>query len=224
MNQKCKLPQIELIQVIVNLGLGSKVLKIAKKQGVTGGTIYLGRGTVQSKLLNLFAISEIRKEIVMMLTTSNVARKTMDAIYQELHLEKPNHGIAFTTSVSMLAGTRNVGEIVDKKIVQRSEVTSMYQNIIIIVDKGKAENVMEAAKKAGAKGGTIINARGSGIHETTKLFAMDIEPEKEKVMILSEEQYTKGIVDKIYEELEIDKPGNGIIFVQDVLHTYGIYK
>lgn len=224
MNQKCKLPQIELIQVIVNLGLGSKVLKIAKKQGVTGGTIYLGRGTVQSKLLNLFAISEIRKEIVMMLTTSNVARKTMDAIYQELHLEKPNHGIAFTTSVSMLAGTRNVGEIVDKKIVQRSEVTSMYQNIIIIVDKGKAENVMEAAKKAGAKGGTIINARGSGIHETTKLFAMDIEPEKEKVMILSEEQYTKGIVDKIYEELEIDKPGNGIIFVQDVLQTYGIYK
>lgn len=224
MNQKCKLPQIELIQVIVNLGLGSKVLKIAKKQGVTGGTIYLGRGTVQSKLLNLFAISEIRKEIVMMLTTSNVARKTMDAIYQELHLEKPNHGIAFTTSVSMLAGTRNVGEIVDKKIVQRSEVTSMYQNITIIVDKGKAENVMEAAKKAGAKGGTIINARGSGIHETTKLFAMDIEPEKEKVMILSEEQYTKGIVDKIYEELEIDKPGNGIIFVQDVLQTYGIYK
>ena len=224
MNQKCKLPQIELIQVIVNLGLGSKVLKIAKKQGVTGGTIYLGRGTVQSKLLNLFAISEIRKEIVMMLTTSNVARKTMDAIYQELHLEKPNHGIAFTTSVSMLAGTRNVGEIVDKKIVQRSEVTSMYQNIIIIVDKGKAENVMEAAKKAGAKGGTIINARGSGIHETTKLFAMDIETEKEKVMILSEEQYTKGIVDKIYEELEIDKPGNGIIFVQDVLQTYGIYK
>lgn len=224
MNQKCKLPQIELIQVIVNLGLGSKVLKIAKKQGVTGGTIYLGRGTVQSKLLNLFAISEIRKEIVMMLTTSDVAQKTMDAIYQELHLEKPNHGIAFTTSVSMLAGTRNVGEIVDKKIVQRSEVTSMYQNIIIIVDKGKAENVMEAAKKAGAKGGTIINARGSGIHETTKLFAMDIEPEKEKVMILSEEQYTKGIVDKIYEELEIDKPGNGIIFVQDVLQTYGIYK
>src|SRR5690625_7700771 len=110
MNQKCKLPQIELIQVIVNLGLGSKVLKIAKKQGVTGGTIYLGRGTVQSKLLNLFAISEIRKEIVMMLTTSDVAQKTMDAIYQELHLEKPNHGIAFTTAVSMITGTRNIVE------------------------------------------------------------------------------------------------------------------
>lgn len=224
MSRNYKAPQYELIHVIVNVGLGSKVLKIAKKNGVSGGTIYLGRGTVQSKLLNLFAISDIRKEVVIMLANSTDTRKTMEALHRQLHLEKANHGIAFTTGVSMIAGTKHIEKASNEEIAERSEVISMYQNIMVVVDKGNAESVMNAAKKAGSKGGTIINARGSGIHETTKLFAMDIEPEKEIVMILSEDKYTQAIVDGISDELEIDKPGNGIIFVQDVLQTYGIYK
>src|SRR5690625_2734430 len=159
-----------------------------------------------------------------MLANSTDTRKTMEALHRQLHLEKANHGIAFTTGVSMIAGTKHIEKASNEEIAERGEVISMYQNIMVVVDKGNAESVMNAAKKAGSKGGTIINARGSGIHETTKLFAMDIEPEKEIVMILSEDKYTQAIVDGISDELEIDKPGNGIIFVQDVLQTYGIYK
>ena len=99
----------------------------------------------------------------------------------------------------------------------------MYHAITTIVDRGKAEDVIDAATKAGSKGGTIINARGSGIHETSKLFSMDIEPEKEIVIILSEVESTENrIFDK--KPLKIDEPGNGIIFIQDVNKTYGIYR
>lgn len=95
---------------------------------------------------------------------------------------------------------------------------------LAIVDRVKAEDVIDAATKAGSKGGTIINGRGSGIHETKKLFLMDIEPEKEIVIILSEVDLTEAIVSSIRTHLRIDEPGNGIIFVQDVNKTYGIYK
>lgn len=81
---------------------------------------------------------------------------------------------------------------------------------------------MEAATKAGSRGGTIINARGSGIHETHTLFAMAIEPEKEIVLILSENNTTEAIVAAIRQELRVDEPGNGIIFVLDVNETYGL--
>ena len=100
----------------------------------------------------------------------------------------------------------------------------MYHAITTIVEKGKAEEVIEAATKAGSKGGTIINGRGSGIHETSKLFSMDIEPEKEIVLILSEAEMTQAIVSSIGERLKINEPGNGIIYVQDVNKTYGLYK
>jgi nitrogen regulatory protein PII len=72
------------------------------------------------------------------------------------------------------------------------------------------------------KGATIINGRGSGIHETAKLFNMEIEPEKEIVLILAKEDIVKGIVEQISLDLEIEKPGNGIIFIQEVHQTYGI--
>lgn len=99
----------------------------------------------------------------------------------------------------------------------------MYNSIFVIVYKGNAELVIEAANKAGSKGGTIINARGAGTHETAKVFAMDIEPEKEIVLILSEVESTQKIVDAINAELKIEEPGNGIVIVQNVSKTYGIY-
>jgi nitrogen regulatory protein PII len=53
---------------------------------------------------------------------------------------------------------------------------------------------------------------------------MDIEPEKEIVIILSKEDITEAIVTSIREKLEIDKPGNGIIFIQNINKAYGIYE
>jgi nitrogen regulatory protein PII len=53
---------------------------------------------------------------------------------------------------------------------------------------------------------------------------MEIEPEKEMVMILSKKDITDAIVSSIRKKLEIDVPGNGIIFVQNVVQSYGIYE
>ena len=100
----------------------------------------------------------------------------------------------------------------------------MYNVITIIVNKGKGEDVIEAAVKAGSLGGTIINGRGSGIHETSKLFNMEIEPEKENVIIISRQEKTDAIVESIKEHVEIEKPGNGIIFVQEVSSVYGLFE
>ena len=98
----------------------------------------------------------------------------------------------------------------------------MYQAITVIVDKGKAVMVIDAAIRVGAKGGTIINARGSGIHETSRLFGMDIEPEKEMVLILAKTENAGTIVTAVSDDLKINEPGNGIIFVQPVDQVIGM--
>ena len=100
----------------------------------------------------------------------------------------------------------------------------MYKAIYTIVDKGRGEDVVKSAGEAGAKGGTIINARGSGIHETAKLFAMEIEPEKEIVLIILKTEQTDAVIDKISKDMELEKPGTGILFVLDVADAYGLRK
>lgn len=212
----------ELIHVIVNNGLGSKVLHSAKHCGITGGTVLLGKGTVSNKILDFLGISDVRKEIVLLVADGEKAEEVMDHLDKEFKFDKPNHGIAYTMQVTRVVGTRGCKQ--DSNIEERGVGGNMYQAITVIVEKGKAEDVIDAATKAGSKGGTIINGRGSGIHETSKLFLMDIEPEKEIVLILSKIDKTNEIVESISKELMIEEPGNGIIFVQDVNRAYGLYE
>lgn len=211
----------ELICVIVNFGQGSKIIRYAKQYGIKGGTIFLGKGTVKNSILQLLELNEIRKEIVLMAADRTTAYSAMQELDKKFEFKRPNHGIAFSTSIMSILGTKNC--TCSDNMESRGVENTMYNVIFVVVDKGRAESAIEAATKVGSKGGTIINARGSGVHETSKLFSMEIEPEKEIVLIISEDHLTESIASSIRERLEMDKPGNGIIFIQDVNKAYGLY-
>mgnify|MGYP000150041045 CR=1 FL=1 len=214
--------QFELCCAIVNFGTGSKVIHIAKENGITGGTILLGKGTAHSYLLKLLDLAEVRKEIVLMIGPKPATEKTVQVLCQRLQFQKPNHGIAFTMPLSGVFGSRN--GYCDNLSESRGVQNTMYKAIFTVVDKGKAEILIEAANKAGARGATIINARGAGSHEYQKLFAMDIEPEKEIVLILAETSAAEPIVNAIRTEMNIDEPGNGILFITDVDQAHGLRR
>ena len=209
----------ELIYVIVNHGLGSKVLSMAKESGVSGGTIMLGRGTVQSRLLRLLELTDVRKEIVLMVAEKSLARSILKLIDAKLNFSRPNHGIAFRMPVGAFIGTGS-GDY--EFSADDGGVSKVHRAVFVVVDKGKGEQVMDVARAVGARGGTIINARGSSTQETIRLLNMEIEPENEIVLILTREESTAGIVRAVRDNLKIDEPGTGIIFVQTVSETYGI--
>ncbi|MCL1797756.1 MAG: P-II family nitrogen regulator [Eggerthellaceae bacterium] len=209
-----------LICCIANDNDGSKVLKIAHKYGVKGGTISLGKGTGSNHLLDLLGLDETHKEIVTMIVENELASAATAGISQEMAFHKPHHGIAFSLSVSEFIGRKN---IVEETPTTTSEVKDIvYQIIYVIVDKGQGEDVIVAANTVGAKGGTIMNARGAGIHEVQKLFSVEIEPEKEEVAIIVKAELKDNIVSAIKEHLKIDEPGNGILFVMDINEAYGL--
>lgn len=214
--------ELELFCLVVNHGLGSKVTKIARNNGLSGATIFLGKGTVKNHFLELLALNDIRKEIVFTISEKKLVYQALEELNKDLELHKPNHGIAFTVSVKNLLGVRNCNCNNIKE--SRGVGNTMYDAIFVVVDKGRAEAVVDAATEAGSGGATIINARGAGVHETHMLFSMAIEPEKEIVMILSESEVTDSIVSSIREHINIDEPGNGMMFVLGVNKTYGLYS
>ena len=210
-----------LICCVVNSETASKTLKVARKYGVKGGTISVGRGAVNNRLLDFLGLNEERKEIVSMIVENELASEAIKGISKDMEFHRPHHGIAFSLSVTEFIGTRNAIE----ENPESSEVKDkMYNVIYVVVDKGKAEDVIDAANEAGARGGTIVNARGSGVHEVQKLFSMEIEPEKEEVFIITESKLKDGIVTSIKDHLQIDEPGKGILFVMDVNEAYGLHN
>ena len=209
-----------LICCVVNNGHASKTLKFAKHYGVKGGTISVGRGTVNDRLSGLLGLNEVRKEIVTMVVESEFAPVAIQGISKDMEFQKPNHGIAFSLSVTEFIGNKN---LIDGNSGVKEESDGMFQIIYVIVERGKAEDVIDAANEAGARGGTIINARGSGIHEVQKLFSLEIEPEKEEVFIITKADLKDSIVESIRNHLKIDEPGNGILFVMDINEAYGLH-
>ncbi|WP_353893975.1 P-II family nitrogen regulator [Proteinivorax hydrogeniformans] len=213
------LKALDLMCVIVKNGLGSKIIKCAKQNKITGGTIILGKGTIQRPLLKLLELNEVKREIILMACESSKVNTALEALNKKFQFYKPNHGIAFSISLEDVLGAKSIKR---DEIRVGGEQESMYNLILVVVDKGNGELVVDAANKAGSKGATIINARGSGIHETSKIFSMEIEPEKELVLIVSEKELADGIASSIRSDLKIDEPGNGIIFIQDINKAYGL--
>lgn len=213
------MPNFELICCVVNDGAASKALKIAKKHGVKGGTISLGHGTVGNRILSMLGIDDTSKEIITMVIEKELCAEAIKNISKDMEFHKPHHGVAFSMTVSAFIGSKN--EIKNNSKIEEVK-NHMYNIIYVIVDKGKAEDVIEAANKAGSKGGTIINARGAGIHEAQKFFSVEIEPEKEKVLIITKSELKDAIVTSIKEHIKIDEPGNGVLFVMDTNEVYGI--
>jgi len=97
-----------------------------------------------------------------------------------------------------------------------------FDLIVTIVNKGRGEDVVDATKKAGAGGGTIMSGRGTGIHENAKLFGIPIEPEKEIVLTLIDRDQTAAVLKAVSDAVELDKPGKGVAFVLKVEKTVGI--
>ena len=97
-----------------------------------------------------------------------------------------------------------------------------YEVIFCIVNSGFADEVMEAARKLGAKGGTVIRARGTASEAAEKLYNIAIQPEKEIVMILIDAKIKNNMLHGLYNAVGLNTPGQGIAFTMPVDGVVGI--
>lgn len=211
---------LEMLVVIVEHNKASKVLHLADEKGVTASVAMLGRGTASRTIFDYLGLNDKKKAVLMLFGKTEEITDLADYLVEKLEMDKPNHGIAYIESAFNVFGTEDNAN--GSENIKRGE--NMYNAIYTIVEKGNADDVIEAAQKAGSRGGTVMHARGSGSEEARKVFNMLIEPEKEIVLIISEEAKTKDIVESIRKETQIEEEGKGIIFITNVAQTYGLAK
>ena len=99
-----------------------------------------------------------------------------------------------------------------------------YELVICIVNKGFNEQVMISAKSCGAKGGTVINARGTAKEDIAKRFDYIVTPEKEIVLLVVPFEIKDQLLHALYKDIGLHTPGQGIVFTVPVDETAGIGK
>ena len=102
--------------------------------------------------------------------------------------------------------------------------TDNHEVIFAIVNGGYAEDVMDVAKEHGARGGTILNARGVAKEEAAAFFGITLHTEKEIVMIVVPKDIKNDILNAVYREMGMAKKAQGIAFSLPVTDTAGLVK
>ena len=97
-----------------------------------------------------------------------------------------------------------------------------FEVIVAIVNEGHSDKVMDAARDAGARGGTICHARGSGNKDIEKKYGIVITPQKEMLYILVSETIRDAVMASINKAVGLDTMGQGIIFALPVDNISGI--
>jgi len=97
-----------------------------------------------------------------------------------------------------------------------------HEAIFCIVNDGYSDAVMDAAKKHGARGGTVISARGTASKDAEKFFGVTVQPEKEIVMILVPSSCKDEILHALYKEVGLESAGQGIAFSLPVDGVVGV--
>lgn len=99
-----------------------------------------------------------------------------------------------------------------------------YEMVLCIVNSGYSELVMDAAKAAGAGGGTLIHARGTANKDAEQFFHISIEPDKDCVMMIVPANIKDDVLHAIYQKAGLDTPGQGIAFSMPISKAVGLPK
>lgn len=99
-----------------------------------------------------------------------------------------------------------------------------FKLIVVFVEDSKTDDVIDAAREAGATGCTVINnARGEGIEETKTFFGLTLATQRDVLLLLVEEHVSRDILERIGEAGQFDnQPGSGIAVMIDVEDAVGI--
>ncbi|OYQ68182.1 P-II family nitrogen regulator [Aerococcus sp. 1KP-2016] len=205
---------------ILNHGYGNKALKIAKAHGTSGGTLVLCEGTVSNSFLQLMGLDESKKELLITLAPKDKEDEVHCALTEGLHLNKKGVGILFSSDTSSVYGSR----LYHHDFEENEQTMGNYQLLVTIVDRDKGDEVVDAARRAGAKGATILHGRGIGTAETAKLFYIEMQPEKEVVLLVVESEKVDHIATTIKAELQLDLPGKGVTFSIPVNAVSGLVQ
>ena len=97
-----------------------------------------------------------------------------------------------------------------------------FKLLIVIIKKNLARNVIQACKDGGAEGGTVMPGRGTGTHETSSVFGVQVEPEKEIIFSIVRNEVVNDVIDEVTKAADLNKPGTGIAFLVNSKSICGV--
>lgn len=173
-----------------------------------------GKGTAVRSMLDLLGIESNVRRIMLSIANESKTNEFIARQKRQLHIGVPGHGIVIAVPVKSIGGGKTVAYLRgdDGMAKYTPSLNYAYELIVVIANEGRTDMVMNAARAAGARGGTVLHGKGTGSEAAMKFLNISIADEKEVILIVAPTGEKTAIMSEILKKAGPDTDAKAIAF------------
>ncbi|MCM1537487.1 MAG: P-II family nitrogen regulator [bacterium] len=215
-----------MMTTIVSRKQLKKYLRLYQEEELQVMFITLGAGTASGDILDYLGLEAAEKAVLFHVLEESTWEKTKKNLRQKLQIDAPGEGIAFTVPLSSIGGKKALQFLIGNLDFQKEEESVLkdttHELIVVIANQGYTELAMDAARGAGAYGGTVIHAKGTGMEQAERFMGVSLASEKEIIFIVAKKDQKNDIMKAVMEQAGMDSKAKSIVFSLPVTDTAGL--
>lgn len=215
---------LNFVVAVVDRDRAEEMTDIYKEQGSSMILTMLGKGTAIRHHLSLHDLLSKEKAIIAAIADQKKTDSLMDEAKDKMYIDIPGNGVMLAVPVKSVGGGRTLAYLTDNatpdQAVPKPEFS--HELIVIILNQNYMDDVMNAARSAGAPGGTVIHAKGTGAQYAEKFFGVSLAEEKEVVLIAAQSDKKTAIMKAVAEKVGVDTPAGAIAFSLPISSVAGL--
>lgn len=215
-----------LMTTIVDRKDVTKYIDLFKENNTNVMHLTLGFGTAANEVMDYLGLESREKAVAFAVVLEDSWLDIKKQLEKKLKIDAPGGGISFITPLSSVGGKKTLNYLIENENYQKEEESKLkntkHELIIVISEQGYTELVMDAAKGAGAYGGTVIHAKGTGQAAAEKFLGVTIAAEKEILFIVTKTEQKNSIMQAIMKDAGLDSKAKSIVFSVPVTDTAGL--
>ena len=215
-----------LMTTIVDRKIVKKYLELYRENNLNVMFLSLGAGTASNEVLDYLGLDSTEKAVAISVVEESYWFKLKKQLQKNLQIDAPGGGIAFIIPLSSIGGKKALQFLLEQEDYQKEEETTLrdtiHELIVVIAEQGYTNMIMDAAREAGAYGGTVIHAKGTGMEAAEKFMNVSLAIEKEIIYIVAKSEQKNTIMSAIMKNAGPDTKAKAITFSLPVTDTAGL--
>lgn len=215
-----------LMSTIVDRKIINNYLELYQENGQNVMFLTLGVGTASNEMLDYLGLDVNEKAIALSVVEDSKWGVLKKQLQKKLKIDAPGGGIAFIVPLSSIGGRKPLHFLLEKDDYKKEEESVLKDTnnelIIVIAEQGYTDLIMSAAREAGAYGGTVIHAKGTGQQFAEKFMGVSLAAEKEIILIVTKTEQKNSIMKAVMEKAGLESKAKSIVFSLPVTDTAGL--